>query len=42
MANKLYELLAVEQDRKNKANESLSEAKKIFTKNGFISKAVFC
>lgn len=33
MANKLYELLAVEQDRKNKANESLGEAKKIFTKN---------
>jgi len=33
MANKLYELLAVEQDRKNKANESLGEAKKTFTKN---------
>jgi len=33
MANKLHELLAVEQDRRNKANEAVGEAKKIFTKN---------
>jgi hypothetical protein len=33
MANKLHELLAVEQDRKNKANEAIGEAKKFFTKN---------
>ena len=33
MPNKLYELLAIEQDRKNKANESLGEAKKTFVKN---------
>lgn len=33
MANKLYELLAVEQDRKNKSNLSIGEAKKTFTKN---------
>lgn len=33
MANKLHELLAVEQDRRNRANEAVGEAKKIFTKN---------
>lgn len=33
MANKLHELLAVEQDRKHKANQALGEAKKTFTKN---------
>ena len=33
MANKLHEILAIEQDRKNKANQSLGETKKIFTKN---------
>ncbi|WP_027003718.1 hypothetical protein [Hugenholtzia roseola] len=33
MANKLHELLAIEQDRKNKANESVGEAKKTFLKN---------
>jgi hypothetical protein len=33
MANKLYELLAVEQDRKNKANNTIGETKKYFTKN---------
>lgn len=33
MANKLYELLAVEQDRKNKSSLSIGEAKKTFTKN---------
>ncbi len=32
MANKLHELLAVEQDRKNKANQSLSEAVQTFAK----------
>ncbi|GAB4342424.1 MAG: hypothetical protein OHK0038_22310 [Flammeovirgaceae bacterium] len=32
MANKLHELLAVEQDRKNKANQVLGEIKNIFTK----------
>lgn len=32
MANKLHELLAVEQDRKNKANLALGEAVKTFTK----------
>jgi hypothetical protein len=32
MANKLHELLAVEQDRKHKANQALGEAKNIFTK----------
>ena len=33
MANKLHEILAIEQDRKNKANVSLGEAKKGFAKN---------
>ncbi|MEM6297476.1 MAG: hypothetical protein AAF740_02180 [Bacteroidota bacterium] len=33
MANKLHELLAVEQDRKNKANQAIGEARKTFTKN---------
>jgi hypothetical protein len=33
MSNKLHELLAVEQDRKNKATEAIGEAKKVFTKN---------
>lgn len=33
MSNKLYEILAIEQDRKNKANQSLGEAKKQFLKN---------
>ncbi len=32
MANKLHELLAVEQDRKHKANQAIGEAKSIFTK----------
>lgn len=32
MANKLHELLAVEQDRKHKANQALGEAKNTFTK----------
>ncbi len=32
MANKLHELLAVEQDRKNKANQTLGETKNNFTK----------
>jgi hypothetical protein len=33
MSNKLHELLAVEQDRKNKATEAVGEAKKVFTKS---------
>lgn len=32
MANKLHELLAVEQDRKHKANQTIGEAKSTFTK----------
>lgn len=32
MANKLYELLAVEQDRKHKANQAIGEAINLFTK----------
>ena len=32
MANKLHELLAVEQDRKHKANQMLGETKNVFTK----------
>lgn len=32
MANKLHELLAVEQDRKNKANQAIGETKKTFDK----------
>ncbi len=32
MANKLHELLAVEQDRKHKSNQAIGEAKNIFTK----------
>jgi hypothetical protein len=32
MANKLHELLAVEQDRKHKANQAIGEAKSYFTK----------
>lgn len=32
MANKLHELLAVEQDRKNKANIALGETKSVFSK----------
>lgn len=32
MANKLYELLALEQDRKYKANQAIGEAKNTFTK----------
>jgi oligoribonuclease NrnB/cAMP/cGMP phosphodiesterase (DHH superfamily) len=32
MANKLHELLAVEQDRKHKANQAVGEAIKVFTK----------
>ncbi len=30
--NKLHEILAVEQDRKNRANQAIGESKKIFTK----------
>lgn len=33
MANKLHEILAIEQDRKNKANQSVGETKKLFSKN---------
>lgn len=33
MANKLHEILALEQDRKNKANQSIGESKKTFSKN---------
>lgn len=33
MANKLHEILAIEQDRKNKANLSIGESKKQFSKN---------
>ena len=33
MSNKLHEILAIEQDRKNKANLSIGESKKLFTKN---------
>ncbi len=45
MANKLHELLAVEQDRKSKANQVIGETKKIFTKydpyfDGMIKKYV--
>ena len=36
MANKLHEILAIEQDRKNKANQTLGEAKKIFSKNAIL------
>jgi hypothetical protein len=36
MANKLHELLAVEQDRKNKANQSVSEALQTFSKKDVI------
>ncbi len=32
MANKLHELLAVEQDRKHKANQAIGETKKLFDK----------
>jgi len=32
MANKLHELLAVEQDRKHKANQAIGETKKLFEK----------
>ncbi len=32
MANKLHELLAVKQDRKNKTNQVFREAKNIFAK----------
>ena len=32
MANKLHELLAVEQDRKHKANQIIGETKKLFEK----------
>lgn len=32
MANKLHELLAVEQDRKHKANQAIGEAKNVFVK----------
>ncbi|MEM9983043.1 MAG: hypothetical protein AAF734_11145, partial [Bacteroidota bacterium] len=45
MANKLHELLAVEQDRKSKANQVIGETKKVFTKydpyfDGMIKKYV--
>jgi hypothetical protein len=33
MSNKLHEILAIEQDRKNKANQTIGEAKKVFSKN---------
>ncbi len=33
MSNKLHEILAVEQDRKNKANKKIGESVKLFTKN---------
>ncbi|MEO0898878.1 MAG: hypothetical protein AAFY71_20870 [Bacteroidota bacterium] len=33
MSNKLHEILAIEQDRKHKANLAIGEAKKVFTKN---------
>ncbi len=33
MANKLHEILAIEQDRKNKSNQSIGESRKVFTKN---------
>ena len=33
MSNKLHEILAIEQDRKNKANQSIGELKKVFIKN---------
>ncbi|MEO0340239.1 MAG: hypothetical protein AAF242_13640, partial [Bacteroidota bacterium] len=33
MSNKLHEILAIEQDRKNKANVVIGEAKKMFSKN---------
>jgi hypothetical protein len=36
MANKLHELLAIEQDRKNKANLALGEAVKMFTKSDVV------
>ncbi len=36
MANKLHELLAVEQDRKNKANQAVSETLQIFSKKDVI------
>lgn len=33
MSNKLHEILALDQDRRNKANQALGESKKVFTKN---------
>ena len=33
MSNKLHEILAIEQDRKNKANQTIGEVKKVFSKN---------
>ncbi|MEM6378973.1 MAG: hypothetical protein AAF705_12215 [Bacteroidota bacterium] len=33
MANKLHEILAIEQDRKTKANQAVGESKKLFTKS---------
>ena len=33
MSNKLHEILAIEQDRKNKANIAIGESKKMFSKN---------
>lgn len=33
MANKLHEILAIEQDRKNKANQSIGHSKKVFGNN---------
>lgn len=33
MSNKLHEILALEQDRKNKANQNIGESVKTFTKN---------
>ena len=33
MSNKLHEILAIEQDRKNKANVAIGESKKTFSKN---------
>ena len=33
MSNKLHEILAIEQDRKNKSNQTIGEVKKVFSKN---------
>ncbi|NRB50118.1 MAG: hypothetical protein HRU41_20745 [Saprospiraceae bacterium] len=36
MSNKLHEILAIEQDRKNKANQSIGESKKTFSKGSAV------